>query len=188
MGGERRLQPRVLLPPAPLVKVVGRVLHAEVEKCATPDEIDHVWIRIQAGDEIILSVNTCSRKNRLAGFDPRVRVGLSRENWTVLPPLGVEICLFNDYADIEARSNVFYEHFKRQPLEDLLMDRCAVACLVEVWGAPYRRRYQGVHQIHSRRASCAVPEDVLGRDGSLKFYFEDGQASEHFLFKFCGQP
>lgn len=43
-------------------------------------------------------------------------------------------------------------------------------------------------KIHSRRASCAVPGDLRGRDGALRFYFESGQATELFLFKFCGQP
>ena len=128
------------------------------------------------------------RAQRLAGFDPRIRVGLNRGTWTLLPSQGAEICPANDYAEIEARSNVFYEHYERKALEYLLMDRCEVACLIEVWGAPYHRRVQGVHQIHSRRASCAVPEDITRRDGALKFYYEPGRVTEHFLFKFCGQP
>ena len=187
-GVHRRQPERFLLPQVPLVKVVGRILGVDVEECETPDEIDHVWIRIHAGADMIVSVNTSSNKNRLAGFDPRVRVGLSRGIWTRLPLQGAEICPANDYAEIESRSNVFYEHYERKALEDLLMDRCAGACLIEVWGAPYHHREQGVHQIHSRRASCAVSEDITGRDGALKFYYESGQATEHFLFKFCGQP
>ncbi|MFA7234779.1 MAG: hypothetical protein WC076_11790 [Terrimicrobiaceae bacterium] len=189
MGGQRQRHQRFLLPQVPLVRVVGRILGVEVEERANPDEIDHVWIRIHAGDAVFVSVNTSSRKNRLAGFDPRVRVGLSRGTWATLPPHGAEICPANDYAEIESRSNVFFEHYERKPLEDLLMDRCAKACLLEVVGAPYHQRgVQGVHQIHSRRASCAVPGDIRGGDGSLKFYFLSGQATELFLFKFCGQP
>ncbi len=188
-GAHRRQPERFLLPHVPLVKVVGRILGTEVEKNDNPDEIDHVWIRIHPGDEIFISINTSSKKNRLAGFDPRIRVGMIRETWTRLPLHGAEICPASDYADIEARANVFFEHYERGPLEDLLKDRCAKACLLEVWGAPYHQRIQqGVHQIHSRRASCAVPEDVRGRDGALKFYYESGQATELFLFKFCGQP
>jgi len=187
-GVDRRWRQRFLLPPVPLIKVVGRILGAEIEKHECSAMIDHVWIRIHAGEEIIASVNTSSRKNQLAGFDPRIRVGLSRATWLTLPPYGAEVCPVNDYAEIEAHSNVFFEHYDRKPLEDLLLDRCASACLLEVWGTPYHQRVPGVHQVHSRRASCAVPEDIRGRDGALKFYFESGQATELFLFKFCGQP
>jgi hypothetical protein len=187
-GVHRRKPERFLLPKVPLVRVVGRILGVDVEKCDKPDEIDHVWLRIHAGTELIVSINTSSKKNLLAGFDPRIRLGLSRGTWADLPPDGAEICPANDYEDIESRSNVFFEHYERGPLEDLLKDRCAKACLLEAWGAPYQRIQQGVHQIHSRRASCAVPEDVRGRDGALKFYYESGQVTEHFLFKFCGQP
>jgi len=188
-GAHRRLPQRFLLPDAPLVRVVGRIVGADVEEGATPEEIDHVWIRIHAGEEVLASVNTSSRINLLAGFDPRIRVGLIRGTWMNLPPHGAAVCPSNDYGEIEARANVFFEHYERGALEDLLMDRCAKARLLEVWGAPYRQRFrQGVHQIHSRRASCAVPEDTRGRDGALKFYYEPGQETELFLFKFCGQP
>ena len=187
-GAHRRQPERFLLPRVPLVRVSGRIIGVDVEACENPDEIDHVWIRIHAGADLIVSVNTSSKKNRLAGFDPRIRVGHNHGTWEDLPPHGAEICPVNDYADIEARANVFYEHYEREALEDLLTDRCAGACLLEVWGAPYHNRVQGVHQTHSRRASCAVPEDITGRDGALKFYYESGRATEHFLFKFCGQP
>lgn len=187
-GVDRRWRQRFLLPPVPLIKAVGGILGAEVEEHKATDTIDHVWIRIHAGHEIIISVNTFSRKNQLAGFDPRVRVGLIRGTWDCLPPRGAEICPRNDYEEIEAYSNVFFEHYRREALEALLLDRCAEACLLEVWGAPYCQRVPGVHQIHSRRASCAVPEDIRGRDGALKLYFESGQTTELFLFKFCSQP
>jgi hypothetical protein len=187
-GADRRWRQRFLLPPVPLIKVTGRILGAEVEKHQRPDYVDHVWIRVHAGEEVLVSVNTSSRKNQLAGFDPRIRVGLIRGTWTTLPPSGAEICPANDYAEIEARSNVFFEHYDRKPLEGLLLDRCARACRLEVWGAPYHQRVPGVHQVHSRRASCAVPEDLRGRDGALRFYFESEQATELLLFKFCGQP
>ena len=188
MGVDRRWRQRFLLPPVPLIKVTGRILGAEVEKHECSGYVDHVWIRLHAGEEIIASVNTSSRKNLLAGFDPRVRVGLIRGTWEILPTPGAEICPVNDYEEIEANFNVFFEHYDRKPLEELLLDRCAAASLLEVWGAPYHQRVPGVHQIHSRRASCAVPGDLRGRDGALRFYFESGQATELFLFKFCGQP
>lgn len=188
MGMNGRRDRSRFLPDVPLVRVTGRILGAEVEEHANPGEIDHLWIRLHAGEEVFISVNTSSKRNRLAGFDPRIRVGLIRGNWVHMPPYGVEIVASNSYAEIESRSNVFFEHKEREELEEMLMDRCRRACLLEVWGAPYRHRMQGVHQIHSRRASCAVAEDIVGRDGALRFYYESEQATEHFLFKFCGQP
>lgn len=188
MGVNRRWASPEFLPDVPLVKVVGHIRGVEIEQHENAEEIDHVWIRIAAGNEVVVSVNTSSKRNRLAGFDPRIRVGLSRGTWSTLPSCGVEICNSSDYAEIESRENVFFEHYGRQAVEDLLMDRCARACLLEVWGTPYHRRGEGVHQVHSRRASCAVPEDIVGRDGALKFYFQEGQLTEHLLFKFCGQP
>lgn len=188
MRASRQGNFRLVLADAPLVKAVGRILGAQLEEHERPEEIDHIWIRIDAGGDLVVSVNTTSKKNRLAGFDPRIRVGIVRGTWDQLPVCGAEICSGNDYGEIEARENIFYEHYLRSGMEELLMSRCERAFLLEVWGAPYRHRLQGIHQIHSRRASCAVPEDIVGRDGALKFYFESGQATEQFLFKFCGQP
>jgi hypothetical protein len=37
------------------------------------------------------------------------------------------------------------------------------------------------------RASCSVRRDYTGRDGAIRFYFDDGRA-ELLLFKYCGQP
>lgn len=189
MGASHRgpYQPH-LLPGAPLVHAVGWIVGAELEDHDNPAEIDHVLIRMEMGGEIVVAVNTLSKRNRLAGFDSRVRVGMVKGAWDVLPAPGAEICGRMDYADIESRANVFYEHLGRKEVENLLMDCCGRACLIEVWGAPYHQRRQGIHQIHSRRASCAVAEDVAGRDGALKFYFEDGHATAMLLFKFCGQP
>ncbi len=168
------------------MRAVGRILGAEVEKYDNPDEVDHVWIRMDIGGEIRVAVNTLSIRNRLAGFDPRVRVGIVRGTGTALPAPGAEVCLRMDYADIEAATNVFFEHYERGKLEALLLDCCAKARMLEVWGAPYSSLRQGIHQVHSRRASCAVPEDISGSDGALKFYFESGTLL--LLFKFCGQP
>jgi hypothetical protein len=61
------------------------------------------------------------------------------------------------------------------------------AGLIEAWGAPYHRAQPGLHQIHSRRASSAVPEDLRGRDGAVRFYFDEDQRSELALLKFSGQ-
>ena len=181
---------RFPLPDAPLVRAAGDSLAAEIERDPHPDRIDHVWISMDIGlpDRVLVSVNTLSNRNRDAGFDPRVRTGIVRGTWDFLPPRGAEVWSRLDYADIEAETNVFFEHRDRGEMEALLFDRCARARLLEVWGAPYRSRHHGIHQIHSRRASCAVPEDIAGKDGALKFYFDRDSATELLLFKFCGQP
>ena len=73
-------------------------------------------------------------------------------------------------------------------METLLTQKAGAAILMEVWGDIYVHNHAGVHQIHSRRASCAVDQDIVGRDGALKFYYREEQASEMLLLKFCGQP
>ena len=42
------------------MRAVGRILGAEVEKYDNPDEVDHVWIRMDIGGEIRVAVNTLS--------------------------------------------------------------------------------------------------------------------------------
>lgn len=175
---------------APLVHAVGSDLRATVEFHRDPSHIDHVWITMDIGrpDRLTVSVNTFSRRNHDAGFDPRIRLGLLRDNWSLLPPRGVEARPGFDYAAYEAVSNIFYEHYQREKLEELLLLTSREAILLEAWGSPYsRKRRPGLHQVHSRRASCAVSEDILNRDGALRFYFPD-RSSTLFLFKFCGQP
>ncbi|HEY5793053.1 MAG TPA: DUF2278 family protein, partial [Chthoniobacterales bacterium] len=88
----------------------------------------------------------------------------------------------------EERHNLFYEFHERDRLGWLLLEWTAQARLLEVWGTPYRRKQEGVHQIHSRRASCAVAEDIRGRDGALRFYFDEEREARMVFFKFCGQP
>lgn len=178
------------LPNVPLVRAVGNVVSAEVEQHANPDEVDHIWITIDIGiaEQIWVSVNTLSKFNRLAGFDSRVRVGIVRGIWDYLPPRGAAACPNFDYEKIETTANVFFEYYERSAMEKLLLDRCAQARLIEVWGVPYRGSRHGIHQIHSRRASCAVADDVIGQDGALKFYFDQDRATELILLKFCGQP
>ena len=72
----------------------------------------------------------------------------------------------------------------------MLVEKAESAVRIEIWGELYARKKMGLHQIHSRRASCAVPEDKVGSDGALKFFFEadPDRFAELLLFKFCGQP
>lgn len=176
---------------ASFVHAVGGDLQAQVEDHPNPDHIDHVWITMNTGGaaRVLVSINTLSRRNRDAGFDPRVRAGLVRGTWTVLPPRGITPGPGLDYGRIEAETNVFFEHYERLTLEALLTESARRAVLLEAWGVPYRNKNRrGIHQIHSRRASCAVSEDIQGRDGALRFYFAEDRSSLFVMLKFCGQP
>jgi hypothetical protein len=175
---------------APLVHAVGGELHVRVEDHPNPDYVDHVWITMNAGAlRPLISINTLSKRNREAGFDPRIRVGQIKGTWEFLPPRGVTPAGRLDYEDLERENTVFFEHYERRHLEELLARTAQRAALLEVWGAPYRNKNRfGIHQIHSRRASCAVPADLRGHDGALRFYFPTDKKTVMFLFKFCGQP
>ena len=169
--------------------MVGKPTHVQVEYSPYEDRVDHVWITLQVSECGFLraAVNTLSRLNRDAGFDGRVRVGFVNETWETLPETGVFGCERLDYFEIETRTNVFYEFRSKPEMEALLTRKAGTAVLMEVWGDLYADKHVGVHQIHSRRASCAVSQDIIGRDGALKFYYQEEQASEMLLFKFCGQ-
>jgi hypothetical protein len=175
---------------AVLVRAVGDVVGATVEESLVPERIDHLWITLDAGigHPIRLSINTFSRRSVAAGVDPRIRLGRLRDQWTDLPPRGVERFARFDYAEMETRGNVFYETLDRGELESLLLEAATGCRRLEVIGAPYHHcRLPGIHQIHSRRASKAVTQDLVGLDGALRFYFENHEATWWF-FKFCGQP
>lgn len=165
-------------------------MHAQIEYNVDERRIDHVWITLEVERIGLMraSINTLSRLNRDAGFDSRVRVGIVRGTYEELPESGLFPCLQFDYTEIEKLENVFYEHYDRPEMETLLTKRANEAILVEVWGDIYAHTHVGVHQVHSRRASCAIPYDAVGRDGALKFYHEREKACELLLFKFCGQP
>ena len=92
-----------------------------------------------------------------------------------------------DYHALEAASPVTYAEFERPALETLLTEKTSRAIFIEAWGELYVRTHLGIHQVHSMRASCSVPRDYLGRDGAIRFYFDDSRA-ELLLFKYCGQP
>lgn len=162
---------------------------AQVEPETDPLRIDHVWITVEAPPfgRLRIVVNTLSRLNRDAGFDPRIRLGIIRSTWPEKPTPGLVECPGHSYEKLEAESNVFYETFTHDQLTELLLVKARTAIRVEVWGDLYARDHLGIHQIHSRRASNAVPQDVWNRDGALGFFYPDGTA-ELLLFKFDGQP
>lgn len=161
-----------------------------MEKADRDEQIDHVWLQIDVGRRLHVeaSINTRSIKNARAGFDARIRAGVCRKPWTTLPERGVRALATFDYAAVESVRNVFYETLDRPQMESLLLEKARAAVRIEVWGMPYHRRQPGIHQIHSRRASCAVPTDVRGQDGGVRFYFDHPRECETWFFKFCGQP
>jgi hypothetical protein len=173
----------------PLVHVVGDELRGRVETHHQNAHPDHLWITVNPGfgTRVVVSVNTFSRRNAEAGFDPRVRLGILRGSGDDLPERGFSECRRFSYAGIPGEEAVDYRPLERVVLEQLLLDRIASAAMIEVWGAPYHRDHPGIHQIHSRRASCAVAESREGRDGALRFYFREDRRTETMLFKFCGQ-
>ena len=171
-----------------LVHVAGRPTTFAAEIDSVPANIDHFWITLdlETGEPIRISLSTHSRQNAAAGFDPRIRLGIVATTWTDLPPAGLLKSAGLDYHAIERSNPVTYVESARPDLEVFLEDRAQRAALVEAWGELYVRTHIGIHQVHSMRASCSVPRDLIGRDGAIRFYFPDGTA-ELLLFKYCGQ-
>ncbi len=170
-------------------RVIGIPYQVELEVAPNPNRVDHVWftLKVPPCGAVQLSVNTMSRLNLLAGQDPRVRVGILHTAWTEKPEPLLEESEGLDYTNIEAQTPLEFSYREHEELAEMLITRGRAALRVEAWGELYRRDHLGMHQIHSRRASCAVSTDVLGRDGAIRFYLPDGNA-EMFLFKYCGQP
>jgi hypothetical protein len=135
-----------------------------------------------------VAINTLSRISRDAGFDPRVRVGIIKSTYTEKPQPSLEECSGLDYAKQDEKHGVQYEAYEQAALTEMLVTKMKLAIRAEIWGELYARDHLGIHQVHSRKASKAVPQDVPNRDGALKLYYPQDNAAEAFLFKFDGQP
>ena len=172
------------------VRLAGEIASVAVETDADERKIDHVWITVRAGEigRLQISMSTCSRHNRAAGFDSRVRVGTIETAWSELPESGVREVPPLDYALIEAEHPVDYTAHDRPAMEQLLMEKSRRAIFVEAWGEFYVRSHIGVHQVHSRRGSFGVPRNVVGQDGAVQFYYREPHLREMLLLKFAGQP
>lgn len=168
--------------------VAGEPASFQVEPDPDPRRIDHVWITIRAGrfGRVRISISTWSLKHATDGFDPRMRVGLLAAPWTQLPESGIFPARGLDYGELERAQAIVYPETERPALEKMLREKTDRAICVEAWGALYLRDRLGIHQVHSRRASCSVRSDYVGRDGAVRFYFP-GQTAEMILFKYCGQ-
>ncbi len=172
------------------VTVAGEIASVIVEEEEDARKIDHVWIQVRAGKfgRMQISLSTCSRQSRAAGFDPRVRVGIIRSSWSELPAAGLRSATPLNYTVLEAAQSIEYPAYDRVALEELLVEKARRAIYAKAWGEFYLRAQRGVHQIHSRRGSFAVPRDLVGQDGALQFYFRQPDVREMLLFKFAGQP
>ncbi len=170
------------------VVAAGEPANFQVEPDEDPRKIDHVWITVRAGrfGRLRISISTWSLKHAADGFDPRMRVGLLAAPWTQMPESGVFPARGLDYGELERGQSVAYPAMERLALEKMLREKTDRAICVEAWGALYLRDRLGIHQVHSRRASCSVRSDHVGRDGAVRFYFPGGTA-EMILFKYCGQ-
>jgi hypothetical protein len=172
------------------VTVAGDVAAVAVETEEDERKIDHVWITIRAGEfgRLQISLSTCSRQSRAAGFDPRIRIGILTSSWDELPAAGLREVTPLDYRVLESVEQIRYTPYERRSVEEMLVTRARRAICVEAWGDFYVRAHIGVHQIHSRRGSNAVPRDLIGRDGAIQFYYREPNIREMLLFKFAGQP
>jgi hypothetical protein len=181
---------RIRTSPKKFVHVIGVPYAVEVEQTEDPLKNDHVWVTVEAPPfgRLRCAVNTLSRLNRDAGFDPRVRVATIASTWAERPPTSLEEVNGLDYTVIDAQLGLTYETYEHAALTELLVAKAKSAVRAEVWGELFADTTLGVHQIHSRRASSAVKTDLKGRDGAIKFYYAQDQAAEMFLFKFVGQP
>lgn len=168
----------------------GELVAFEKEADADPDKIDHFWITIRAGEFgwLRISISTFSLKHAADGFDPRMRVGVFPSTWSQLPSGGLSPAAGLNYADFERANAIVYREMERPALEELLAAKARRAIFVEAWGALYLRDRLGIHQVHSRRASCSVRSDHVGRDGAVRFFYREDSAAEMLLFKYCGQP
>ena len=171
-----------------IVRVAGTVISFAAEIDRVPANIDHFWITVGAGigEPVRIALSTHSRQNAAAGFDPRMRIGSATSTWVELPAGGLEKSPGLDYRVIDATSRVAYAEWERPALELLLAENAERATFIEAWGELYIRTHIGIHQVHSMRASCSVPRDLIGRDGAIRFYFPDATAVM-LLFKYCGQ-
>ncbi len=160
---------------------------AEPAKTAEPEQI---WLTLETPPlgRIRVAINTLSKLSRDAGQEHRIRMAVETSAWTEKPQTGLIEAEGQSYAVLEAASKVKYELQSPAELAASLAAKAKTAVRAEVWGELYAKDHLGVRQVHSRRASKAVREDVAGRDGALKLYYSEGNQAELFLFKFEGQP
>ena len=180
---------RIRTSPPKFVHVRGVPYTVAIEEAEDPLKIDHVYLNVEVPPfgRLRVAINTLSRLNREGGFDPRMRVGIIKSTYTEKPMPSLEECNGLDYAKQDEKHGVKYEIYEQAALTEMLVAKMKAAIRAEIWGELYARDHLGIHQVHCRRASKAVPVDVPNRDGALKLYYPQDNAAEAFLFKFDGQ-
>src|SRR5260221_892173 len=176
---------RIGTSPPKFVHVRGVPYTVAVEEAEDPLKVDHVYLNVDVPQfgRLRGAENTLPRLNRDAGFDPRVRVGIIHSTYTEKPAPSLEECNGLDYAKQEEKHGVKYEIYEPAALAEMLVTKMKTAIRAEIWGELYARDHLGIHQIHSRRPSKAVPQDVPNRDGALKLYYPQDNAAEAFPFQ-----
>lgn len=179
---------RIRTSPPKFVHIRGVPYTVVVEETEDPLAADHIYLNVEVPPfgRLRVCLNTVSRLNRDAGFDGRVRVGIIKSTFTEKPALALEECPGLDYAKQDEKFHVQYEFCDHKTFTETFAVKFKVAIRAEIWGELYAKDHLGIHQIHSRRASAAVAQDVKNRDGAIKLYYPDG-TTEAFLFKFDGQ-
>ena len=180
---------RIRTSPPKFVHVRGVPYTVAIEESEDPLKIDHVYLNVEVPPfgRLRVAINTLSRLSREGGFDPRMRVGTIKSTYTEKPMPSLEECNGLDYAKQDEKHGVKYEIYEQAALTEMLVAKMKAAIRAEIWGELYARDHLGIHQVHCRRASKAVPVDVPNRDGALKLYYPQDNAAEAFLFKFDGQ-
>ena len=170
------------------VCAAGEPVSYLVEKHYDPDRIDHVWIDVDAGEYGVLRIalNTWSKRSQFAGFDDRMYVAIVTEEGWEPPSPGVELSDGQDYEQLLTGKTAEFVPMVSGDLEELFIRKAKASKIVQAWGELHVRPIAGVHQVHSRRASCAVPDDLRERDGAVNFFYPDRRA-DLVLLKFCGQ-
>jgi hypothetical protein len=175
--------------PGEFVRVAGPPMGYTIERKVDARRIDHLIIQVRAGGFGLLEIalNTYSLRSLNVGSDPRLRVAVVSSHWSALPPAGVSRSGGLNYSTLEVKNRIVFQELARSTLEFLMIEKLNRSQLIEGWGEFYLRVHSGIHQVHSRRASRAVPADYLERDGAIRFYFKQNGLAELLLFKFCGQ-
>jgi hypothetical protein len=175
--------------PAEFVRIAGAPVGYTIEQKLDERRVDHfkILVRAENFETLEIALNTFSLRSFNAGFDGRIRLGVLSSNWSALPPAGVSRSGGINYSVVEANNQIVYRELERSMLESVLIQKLERALFVEAWGEFYMRVHPGIHQIHSRRASCAVSAGYAERDGAVRFYFRRDFLTELLLFKFCGQ-
>lgn len=175
--------------PGEFVRVAGPPMGYAIERKVDARRIDHLIIQVRAGGFGLLEIalNTYSLRSLNVGSDPRLRVAVVSSHWSALPPAGVSRSGGLNYSTLEVKNRIVFQELARPTLESLVIEKLNRSQLIEGWGEFYLRVHSGIHQVHSRRASRAVPADYLERDGAIRFYFRQNGLAELLLFKFCGQ-